>query len=253
MAHHSLLTLTFHDGLTDLLKKGFRHGAVAYALRRRASIKDIIESLGIPHTEVGRITVKGLNIGFDYIPCGDTAIYIYPMTADVVGSLPSVLWQEPWSFTAFMVDVNVLKLARNLRICGFDTTIVPDSDPVEAGIFAFEQKRVLLSRSRQLLKCSTIEYGQLLRSQNHIDQLKEVMSRFSLSTRIKPFSRCLTCNGLLEDVAKQCIEHLLEPLTRKYYHKFKRCRHCQSIYWHGSHTPHIQSILDEIAMMEVNR
>ena len=250
MVSESVLTLTFHDSLAGLLNKDIRHGRIQYALNRRASIKDIIESLGIPHTEIGKIIVHGAETGFDYLPSLDVAIHIHPMTRAVVASLPNTLWQERWSFDAFMVDVNVMKLARNLRIAGFDTTIVPELDLVDIGAVASEQERVILTRNRQLLKCSTVMFGQLLRSEEHRIQLREVASRFGLASRMQPFSRCLTCNGSLEPVKKKSIEHLLKPLTRKYYTQFKRCTLCQAIYWHGSHTPHIQAILAEVELAE---
>lgn len=242
----SVVTLLFHGNLADLLKKDFRQGMVQYSLNRRASVKDIIESLGVPHTEVGKILVDGSETDFDYLPGGEEDIHIYPMTGGVVASLPSLLWQERWNFDRFMVDVNVLKLARNLRMAGIDTTIVPDLDLIDIGVSATEQARVLLTRNRQLLKCSTVMYGQLLRFEDHLTQLREVVDRFRLKSQLQPFSRCLTCNGLLEPIAKESIEHLLQPLTKRYYTIFKRCDHCLAIYWHGSHMQHMQAILDEI-------
>lgn len=246
MMSESMVTLIFHGNLADLLKKEYHQGMVQYELTRRASIKDIIESLGIPHTEIGKIVVQGQEANFDHIPGKELEIHVYPMTGSALAALPSILWQECWDFNRFMVDVNALKLARNLRIAGIDTTIVPDSNLIDIGLLAAEQARVLLTRNRQLLKCSTVMFGQLLRSEDHLDQLREVVSRFGLKSHFQPFSRCLTCNGRLESVAKEEIEHLLEPLTKRYYTIFKRCQHCRTIYWHGSHMQHMQAILDQI-------
>ena len=246
MISESMVTLTFYGNLIDLLKKVYRQGIVQYALTRRASIKDIIESLNIPHTEVGKLIVQGQEADFDYIPSKEVEIHVYPMTDRVLASLPSSLWREHWDFDRFMVDINALKLARNLRIAGINTTIVPEYDLIDIGMLATEQARVLLTRNRQLLKCSTVIYGQLLCSEDHIEQFNEVVSRFRLKSHFQPFSRCLNCNGLLKSVAKEDIEHLLEPLTKKYYTIFKRCEHCQTIYWHGSHMHHMQAILDQI-------
>lgn len=241
-----IITLVFHGNLWQLLPKILRKEKVRYSLRRRASIKDIIESLGVPHTEVGTIQTSKRQVSFAYIPKEEKTIHIHPFSDFVVKSLPNRLWYERWTFDSYMVDVNALKLARNMRMAGIDTTIVPEMDVVDIALLAASEERVIVSRNRQLLKCAEVRFGQLLRSENHVDQLREVNDRFSLAAHLKPFSRCLSCNGPLESVVKKTIEHRLEPLTRRYYTIFKRCSVCEAIYWNGSHVQHMQKILAEI-------
>ncbi len=242
-----IIHFIFHGDLVQLLPRAKRQKELRYCIKRRASLKDIVEAQGIPHTEIGRIEANKKQISFDFIPEEEIVIHIYPMTGRVIKSLPNALWHECWVFDRFMVDINALKLARNMRMAGIDTVIVPTQlDVVDTAMLAAEEERVLLTRNRQLLKCAEIYYGQLLRSENHIEQLQEVNSRFHLAKHIKPFSRCLTCNGLLQSVTKVSVEHLLEPLTKQYYSIFKRCQDCMSIYWDGSHVQHMKEVLSKI-------
>ena len=241
-----IIHFVFHGDVVRLLSKSRRGRKLKHSLKRRASIKDILEALGIPHTEVGMIKANNKQISFEFIPEEEIIIHIYPMTGDVVKSLPNLLWPDCWFFNRFMVDINALKLARNMRMAGIDTIVVPQMDVVDIAMLAAAEERVIVTRNRQLLKCAEIKYGQLLRSEKHIVQLQEVNNRFHLAKHLKPFSRCLTCNGTLQFVAKDTIEELLEPLTKKYYSTFKRCQDCLTIYWNGSHVRHMRAVLSEI-------
>ncbi len=248
---HSFLECKLHGSLASLVRYPCdENGAVLYPLKRRASIKDIIESIGIPHTEIGRILYRGYGISFRYIPTDDMVLDIHPFTSETFTNLPNELWPQCYDNLRFIVDVNVLKVARNLRMIGVDTEIVPDLSSIEIGRYAATQQRILVTRDRDLLKCHTVLFGQLLRSENHLEQVKEVVERFQLHSVLEPFSRCVSCNGLLEDVNKSSIDHLLEPLTRKYYTKFKRCRGCKEVYWKGSHHKQMKNRLSELGMLK---
>jgi uncharacterized protein len=236
----------FHGDLVQLLPKSKRQKELRYRLTRRASIKDILESMGIPHTEIGRIEVNENQITFAFIPDDEIKIDVYPMSGSVIQSLPNILWPDRWFFDRFMVDVNALKLARNMRMAGIDTMVVPQRDIVDIAMLAATEERVIITRNRQLLKCAEVGYGQLLRSEHHIEQLREVNNRFHLGKSLKPFSRCLRCNGLLQDVSKDSVVQYLEPLTEKYYSSFRRCLDCLSIYWEGSHIQAMKAILAAI-------
>lgn len=235
--------LTFHNDLQALLQKNQADKVVKYALKRRASIKDIIESLGIPHTEVAQILLENMELGFGFIPVGGENIDIYPFSEAISVFTSTLLRPQPICSLKFMVDINVQKLAGNLRITGFDTTLVPDMRLVEIGNIATSQQRIVITRNRELLKCNTVINGHLVRSQNHVIQLQEVVKRYKLKRHIKPFSRCIVCNGNLISVPKQDVIHRLEPLTRKYFNTFKRCSDCGKIYWQGSHHNQMRKLI----------
>jgi uncharacterized protein with PIN domain len=231
----STLYLKVHGNNRDLLRTHVRTAEIAYPLTRRASIKDIIEALGIPHTEIGKIISGGHELDFHYVPTSNESIDIFPFSKDIPTTAPTALRPQPLRKIHFMADVNVLKLARNLRMLGIDTTHVPDSNMIEIAQQANTEERILLTRNRDLLKINKVVFGQLLRSEYHMEQLSEVIERYSLLVFIKPFSRCLSCNTRLHNVNKKDILDLLEPLTIKYYDIFKQCLLCKKVYWQGSH------------------
>ena len=240
------LYLRFHHDLQMLLKKNHDGKMVEYTLKRRASLKDIIESLGIPHTEVGQILLKNMELGFGFIPVGSEVIDILPFSEKISVLTPILLRPRAICSLKFMVDINVQKLARNLRIIGFDTTLVPDMRLVEIGNAATDQQRILLTRNRELLKCNTVIHGHLVRSEYHVIQLQEVIRLYKLKLHMNPFSRCIACNGDLMPVSKQDIIQNLEPLTQKYFNSFKCCNTCGKIYWQGSHHKQLLKFIAEV-------
>jgi len=139
----------------------------------------------------------------------------------------------------FVLDVNLGKLAKLLRMLGFDCLYRNDyHDPEIADIAAIEQ-RVVLTRDRRLLFAKRIEHGYWVRSVEVERQVDEVLLRYALHGKIKPFARCLRCNGALAPVAKADVLDRLEPKTKRYYQTFYRCGDCWQIYWQGSHIDHM--------------
>lgn len=241
----SPLFLHFHGLTRQLLKTPAADGNVVYPLTRRAAIKDIIEALGVPHTEVGYLETAQVEVGFDFIPAESSSVDVFPFTADCKVTEPSLLRPKPFPSLRFIVDVNALKLARNLRMAGIDTTVFSSAATDEVVATANEEGRIIVTRDRDILKRKEVIFGQLLRSEDHVQQLREVIDRYSLWDHIVPFSRCLSCNGNLEPVSKKAILHLLEPLTKKYYFEFRRCRSCAKIYWKGSHFEKMSTMLEQ--------
>ena len=238
--HMTTVTFIFHNYFRHMIKKKFgAESSYLYHSDRKASIKDVIESLGIPHPVIGKLIVNGSDVGFDYILCHNDIVEASPLTAPVDPFVPTTLRPEGLDRIAFAVDVNVGKLALHLRTLGFDTLYKRDSRDVELADIAHSQKRILLTRDTSLLKRKIVMHGYLLRAQNSTRQLIEVMRLYDLRSRIKPLSRCIPCNGLLVPVSKEDILDRLEPLTKKYYDSFHICEHCHKIYWPGSHQERI--------------
>jgi len=236
----------FHD-LSGLLSRKIR-GAdwIDYSVTRRASIKDIVEALGLPHTDVGGILVNSNEVDFSFLPEDSDRAEIYPLMPPVDVRRPTVLRPDPFPDLRFIVDANVGKLAPLLRLIGCDAAAdfsLTDEDLAEQ---AFEEKRVLLSRDRGLLKRKKITYGYLLRSEDANEQFIEVARMFGLQVPEGIDSpHCMYCNGNLVEVEKSAILHLLQPLTRKYYDEFYQCESCQKIFWPGSHTLRMNRWLEE--------
>ncbi len=252
---NDLLRLRLHGDLRDLLSRELsREEVLCYRLNRRASIKDIIESLGIPHTEIGAIDAGGRQLDFTYIPERGEQFDIWPNSSRFPPTAPAPLRPEPLPSCRFLVDINAARCAGLLRMAGFDTASVLESaalrskkDIAEAGV---AEKRILLSRDRELLKLRQVIFGRLLRAQHSFDQLVEIIDFYGLHSQLAPFSRCMKCNHLLTPVAKETIMHRLEPLTKKYYSSFKQCASCSSIYWQGSHHQHMLKRLEPLLITQ---
>jgi uncharacterized protein with PIN domain len=241
--------ITFHGDLPQLLKKKIRGQTnVTYALDRRASVKDVCEALGVPHPEIDTIYANSHEVGFDYIVSSGDSITVIPISEKTDFFKSTLL--RPVSLTGlrFIADVNVGKLARWLRLCGFDTWYDNNFDDDELAEIAGTSNRILLTKDCNLLKRKNVVFGHLVRKNDPEDQIIEVVKLFNLQNRIQPYSRCLRCNGTLRQVNKKEVDHLLEPLTRKYYKTFHQCCLCHQVYWHGSHRPKIEKNLQSVLL-----
>lgn len=236
--------IIFHGNLQDLLKPALAgEEPVCHHLARRASIKDVVESLGVPHPEIVRLTVNGREVSFAYIVEDSDRIEVWPLAPPVDLLSPSILRPESLTAIAFVVDVNVGKLARLLRMAGLDAVYRNDYSDDKLAEIAAREKRILLTRDNRLLRRRIVEFGHLVREIEPKKQFYEIVRLYGLREMIRPFTRCLCCNGLLEPVAKEEIVHRLKPLTRKYYETFHICRPCGKIYWPGSHRERMQEYL----------
>jgi uncharacterized protein with PIN domain len=241
------VTFIFHDYLQQLLKKELRAASpLLHHLNRRASIKDAIESLGIPHPVIDSLTVNDREVGFDHILLDNDTVEATPLTPPVDPFTPTILRPEALEKISFVVDVNAGRLALFLRMLGFDTVYGNDIRNGRLAEIAQSQNRILLTRDTTLLKRKIIMHGYLLREQNPNRQLVEVVRLYDLSSKIKPLNRCIPCNGLLVPISKEVIMDRLEPLTKKYYHSFHICEDCRKVYWPGSHQEKIYAFIDDI-------
>jgi len=230
----------FYEELNDFLKPERRKRSLAFAFNGQPGIKDPIEAFGVPHTEVELIVVNGESVGFDYRLRHGDRVVVYPVFESFDVSPLVKLRDRPLRRTAFVIDVNLGKLARQLRLLGFDTLYDNRYRDDEIADIAAAQHRIVLTRDRRLLFARRITHGYWVRSVRAERQVEEVLGRFDLRGCIEPFQRCMVCNGLMEEVAKAEVLHLLEPKTRLYYQEFYRCTGCAKVYWEGSHIDDIR-------------
>ncbi|HYO84449.1 MAG TPA: Mut7-C RNAse domain-containing protein [Bryobacteraceae bacterium] len=212
------------ETLRFFLKPPFRVPEFEHSVGATDTVKHAVESLGIPHTEVGEF-----RIGSDAVP--ESA---QMRNGDVLHVLPAVepvILDDP----RFIADGHLGRLAAYLRMLGFDCWYDRTADDTLLADVASADGRVLLTRDVGLLKRRQVESGYCVRSDKPHDQLHEVARRFALATRMTPFQRCMDCNGYLEAVTKQEVEHVLPPHTRETRDVFSRCARCGKIYWRGSH------------------
>ncbi len=248
MAH---IRLRFYEELNDFLQPALRKKEISHDLDRRASIKDLIEAFGVPHTEVELVLVNGGSVDFSHIVRDGDRISVYPMFESL--DITPVLKLRPKAMRSprFVIDANLGRLTRYLRLLGIDCLYRNDYTDAAVARIASEDHRIVLTRDRVLLRRKIITHGYFVRETIPRRQVNEVLERFDLHRLIAPFTRCIRCNGLLDPVDKQSIEFRLEPLTKKYYNEFRICAHCHQIYWRGSHHLRAQRLIDEFTKLKL--
>jgi uncharacterized protein with PIN domain/sulfur carrier protein ThiS len=234
MAGAKVTSFVFDESLLFFLPPGRRAAPLTLAHRERQSIKHLVESLGVPHTEVGEVRVNGRIARLEEIAENGDRI-------EVQAAAPGCPI-EP----RFLLDSHLGRLAAHLRMCGFDCLYANDYEDSRLAEIMAADERILLSRDRRLLMRKVVRHGYCLRSLDPQEQLREVIRRFDLLDRIVPFRRCLRCNALLEPVAKSAILERLEPKTKKYFDEFAICRACDQVYWKGSHWERMQVLIDSL-------
>ncbi len=227
----------FYAELSHFLPSHRRDRAFSHNILGKASIKDTIESLGVPHTEVDRILVNDKKVDFSYILQNGDNCHIYPV---------SLQQNQPIYPVRFILDVHLGKLANQLRMLGFDTLYRNDYADEELADISSQENRILLTRDLGVLKRGIVNLGYYVRATNPEKQLTEVMQRFNLFNLINPFARCIHCNGLLAPVAKENIIDKLPQKVQENYQQFSQCPDCNQIFWQGTHFEKMQQFIDNL-------
>lgn len=239
------VTIRFYEELNDFIKTEIQKKDITFQLSGSPTVKDVIESFGVPHTEVDLILVDGESVNFNYHLKPGNHISVFPKFESLDIQSVSQIRAEPLREVKFLLDVHLGKLAKFLRLSGFDTTYKTQQDDKKIIQLAKQEKRIILTRDIGILKHSEVTHGYFVRADNPKKQLPEIIQRFDLKDMIKPFTRCLECNGLLKQADKNEIREQLEPSTEKYYNKFYVCESCKKIYWKGSHYKDMIEFINE--------
>ena len=236
--------LDLHGDLDFFLRSEARGQRIERSLSEKTSVKDVIESCGVPHPEVDLILVNGQPVDFDYAIKGDADIELYPVGTGTPPFKEQRL--QTTTVSKFVADGHLGTLARNLRLLGFDVAYNSQAEDRQLLTVMERENRALLTRDRRLLMHTVVRTGYCPRSQNADEQTVEVIRRFDLLRSLAPFTRCLRCNAPLQKVSKAEVIERLEPLTKIYYEQFRRCTGCGQVYWAGSHFSKLQKRLETI-------
>lgn len=212
------------------------------------SVKDAIESFGVPHPEIECILANGVPVGFHYLLQDGDEIAVSGAGDDGHRPVSTLALREPLDPAAmrFILDVHLGRLAAYLRLLGFDTAYQScHSDPELARISA-EERRILLTRDRGLLMRSTVTYGYWLRHTDSRLQAAEVLRRFRFVAHARPWTRCMACNGKLRPVAKSAALGRIPPRTAELHDEFSECQRCRRVYWQGSHYVRMRNWLADL-------
>ena len=213
----------------------------------RQTIKDILEGIGVPHTEVYFLLKNNQPINFNYLVKNGDSISAYPIfkTINIESSQKTLRKKFPYQ-PKFIADAHLGKLVSYLRILGFDTLYYNDYGDKFLADKSAKENRILLTKDHGLLMRKKVKYGYYIRNDNPQKQLSEVIHRYDLKEYINKSSRCPKCNHLLESISKEKIIDRLEPKTKKYYNEFYICTNCDQIYWRGSHFKKIEELINDI-------
>jgi len=228
------VTFRFYEELNDFLPADKKKIRFDHYFIDRASVKDMIESLGVPHTEIDMILVNGNSVSFGYI--------VESLDITNIQHLRSKPLREP----KFIADAHLGSLARYLRMLGFDVLYknnITDTEIIEASL---NDKRAILTKDRELLKNNKITHGYWIRNEETEEQVKEVITRFDLKNDIREFTRCIECNNILEVIEKEKIKDRLPSKVKQWQNEFRYCKHCDKIYWKGTHYNRMLDIIRKI-------
>jgi uncharacterized protein with PIN domain len=244
--HRRTATFRFYAELNDLLGPRGRGPRVSYRFSGSPAVKDAIEALGIPHTEVELIVVDGRSVGFGYRLRDGDRVAVYPVFEAMDVSPLVRLRERPLREPRFVLDTHLGKLARLLRLVGFDTLYSNDFEDAEIVEVSLAQGRIVLTRDRGILKHGRLTHGYCVRSPAPLEQIREVVARFDLRTRIAPFTRCTMCNGTIRLVARDEVEHRLPPRASRSHEEFRYCAGCDRVYWKGSHYTRLRALVQRL-------
>ena len=234
------IIIRYYEELNDFLHQGKRKQDIPFSFAGRRSVKDLIESMGVPHVEVDLILVNGVSVDFNYIVKDGDRISVYPVFESLDISGATRLRPSPLRDTKFILDVHLRKLARRMRLLGFDTDYEEHRDDDILADISERENRILLTCDRQLLMRKIVTRGIIIRSRNPEEQIIEVIKRLQLRNFISPFTRCIECNGLISgDISDspefESLKNRIPPGVIVWCPEFYRCTSCGKIYWRGSH------------------
>lgn len=209
-------------------------GAAARFVRRLAApttVKDLLEALGVPHGEIGEVAARGRRLEPDHLLTSDLVLTVTP-------TLPA-----PLADPRFICDQHLGSLARLLRMLGFDTAWDRTWREPAVARRAANEGRVVLSRSRALLKRRELVRALLVRSDQVDRQAAQVLRRFLLAGQVRLCGRCTLCNGLVDPVARDQVLPRIPPRTRLWLDQYHQCRNCDHLYWEGTHVAAVRARL----------
>jgi uncharacterized protein with PIN domain len=236
-------TVRLYGDLADFVAPARRGVAFEADVGGRRSVKDLIESVGVPHCEVGVVLVDGEGVLFDRVVEGRERIAVYPHFADIDVAGAVVAGDAPPAEPRFVLDGHLGRLAAYLRAMGFDVAHDRDADDAAIARVAAEEGRVVLTRDIGLLKRSLVRHGAFVRATNPRAQLAEVVRRFRIAGQARPFTRCLRCNTPLEALSKDAARERVPPRVFARFDEFVECPACGRAYWRGTHHDALSALL----------
>lgn len=236
-------TLRFYGELADFLPRRHRGLAFDHDVGERRSVKDLIESLGVPHCEAFVVLVDGESVALDHVVAGGERIAVYPHFTDIDVTGLSTAGEASPTDGRFVLDGHLGRLAAYLRALGFDVAFDCDADDETIARIASDEGRIVLTRDVGLLKRSAVRHGRFVRATSPREQLAEIVRRFRLRDGAAAFTRCLRCNTLLADATRESVRGVVPDRIHASFDSFRRCPSCGRAFWRGTHHEQLSRLL----------
>jgi len=244
------ICISFKGDLNFFLPPQKRKKVMEISFQGKRQVKDLIQSLRVPHTEVGGIRVHHCWKDFSYILEHGDQVDVFPLSPYTFCPKNPIYIKKRWHHPAFLCDVHLWKLARRLRLLGFDTRFNRQWDDPQLADIANKENIILLTRDRGLLMRNKVTHGLYVRNTDPEEQVVEILQRLNISNQAHPFSRCLVCNHLLKSVPpgdqefeKRLVQQVPEGVRQHCNHYFF-CPSCGRIFWKGSHFKRLNHFID---------
>lgn len=236
----------FYEELNDFLPADQHKTSFRSSFFGTPSVKDVIQALGVPHTAIDLVLVDGKSVDFSHRLRGGERVAVYPEFERLDISPVVRLRPRPLRDTRFILDVHLGKLARYLRMLGFDAAYDQDRDSSVLIDLSLRQKRIILTRSLEVLKQNRVTHGYWLRHHEPRQQLFEVLHAVDLFNQVQPFTRCMDCNGRIHKVDKAFAKDQINPHVFQRFDEFRQCLECRKIYWQGSHHKRMLALISKL-------
>lgn len=242
----AVAAIRVYGELNDFLPVEWQQGEIRYAFQGTPAVKDAIEALGVPHVEVELVLLNGESVDLAARLGDGDRLAVYPKFESLdIRDLLRVR-REPLRRVAFLLDGHLGKLARYLRLLGFDAVHADGCQDEDLVAAASRDGRILLTRDRALLKRRAVTHGYWVRSTAPLVQAQEVVRRFDLADQAEPFTRCLACGSPLLAVEKEEVRERIPPRVAAWRDDYLRCTGCGKLYWEGTHHPRLRATVDRI-------
>ena len=239
-------TLRLYAELNGYLRRDRRQQDTVLAIDEPCPARHLIERCGVPHTEVELLLRNGRPIGLEAPVRPGDRLAVYPPFRSLAPGAPAALPRRPPGPARFFADAQLGRLARHLRLLGFDTLYERDIGDRALVRRAADEARIVLSRDRDLLIRRDVAHGCHLRIDDPLEQLRRVAARYALKREAQPFTRCMECNGELQSVPKSAVASEVDAQTRQLFDAFWRCNGCGRVYWRGSHYDRLQAMVERV-------
>jgi len=229
------VSVRFYAELNRFLTEHHRGQPLVTEAPPGSTTKSLVENLGVPHTEIDLVIVNGQSVSFSHRLQDGDRVSVYPVFESWDIGAASKVRAVPLRVTKFLADVHLGRLARQLRMMGFDTAWADHLADASIVKEARAAARIILTRDRGLLKRRLVTHGYLVRSLEPREQLAEVIARFDLSLRVRLFTRCMECNVPLARVPRLSVLDAVPSAVAETCSDFSRCPRCGKVFWRGTH------------------